>query len=165
MDELKQQIKTLKSEVAALPPLDHSNAAINGKVRKDLADKMEEYELLKEQDRVASVVDKYNLGEFETHRCPFCYDDVRLFDALSGSRFICCGNIVCMPCTQRQEVLSLRTCPFCRTAMHGGWADRSRVSAFVRGCADRGMARAQFDLAVGYVLLNIVFLVSSRLTS
>jgi hypothetical protein len=53
---LKRQIDILRSKKAALPETDQRNAATNGKIMKDLADKEEQLELFTEEKRVTSVI-------------------------------------------------------------------------------------------------------------
>lgn len=149
--ELQRRISTMKAKIAALPPFQSAkDISGHGKMFNDFANMEEEYELLLEAARVSSVTKNHKKEhEYYSERCPICLEDIRVFENGSTAHFVCCGGSACSECFKQNK---LRTCPLCRGKFPD---DAVKANELSMKCAERGVAWAQYDLAMEYVSLLV----------
>eukprot|EP00571_Detonula_confervacea_P006298 CAMPEP_0172319826 /NCGR_PEP_ID=MMETSP1058-20130122/38809_1 /TAXON_ID=83371 /ORGANISM="Detonula confervacea, Strain CCMP 353" /LENGTH=397 /DNA_ID=CAMNT_0013034957 /DNA_START=41 /DNA_END=1231 /DNA_ORIENTATION=+ len=151
-ETLKEEINAQRRSIAALPPCRNRTEQVSKvKQQQILADKVEEYELLLESQRVDSVVRGHEeLHPPVTDECPICLETIRIASVVdSWSYFLCCGNGMCRDCHKvaaaapenEDERISLNdSCPLCRATLPD--QDEGSIN-FIKKHADNGRAWAQ----------------------
>ena len=145
LEELQKQIDAIRKITSALPLSQaHNERARQGEIFKDLADKVEEYELLLEANRIESVVRNHQKHHtLATEECPVCLEETQITDIDSMSHFLCCGGELCIKCFKLQR---LKNCPLCRE----NFPTEIQAKELKMKLAKRGVPWAQHEIALGY---------------
>ena len=111
----------------------------------EFSEKIQQYELILEEQRVASVVRDHAETEMQppyTSDCPICLETISFTSYNSWVVFPCCGGGMCFECWQSKKCLTLKCCPLCRG--NSTPDDNARLSKLL---AERG--HPQFQVAEG----------------
>ena len=147
LERLKGDIDSARKKISAFPPCKSSDDnRVRCKLIKDLAEKINEHELLLEEDRVASVTRNHEeLHPPDMEECPICLESVQNH---SMTRFMCCGGSYCGECNEQQKMKGLLTsCPLCR-ADFPKCGEVEKMRDLTTKCAERKVPWAQFELGL-----------------
>lgn len=160
LQELKEEIDAKKRFISTLPPFCRSHGGSESDLFranhiKILAEKQEEYDVIVEEQRVASVQREHlEVHPLPGEECPICLEMQPFTIAFRFARFSCCGNGVCQSCAEETcagGVLKIKTCPLCRSEdffIAKGDSKESDTEKF----AKKGRAWAQTSLGLSYWL-------------
>eukprot|EP00956_Cyclotella_meneghiniana_P002205 scaffold2482_cov50-Cyclotella_meneghiniana.AAC.1 len=155
LTRLKQEIEAERKIIATLPNLhelewlDHREYFLH---LNRLDQKLDEYELLREAQRVVDIIRKNKeLYPRPTEDCAICFETFTSTDDCNFCLRSCCGNIVCVACMNTLGKENL--CPFCRSDFECSMSMESEEKypqfiELIRNQAERGLAMQQAYLAL-----------------
>ena len=162
--QLKREFNAIKdrNDISSCTELEQRMAIADE--RQPLLEKIEEYELLVEDDRVEDAVQKFEeLHPPVTEDCKLCHERIRLGDwnkASFTSRgepcqvLHCCAGIICNKCFDASGGDEKETCPLCHDAPPSVGSEEMKGQMIKN--AESGHAETQLNL--GVCLLGVGFL-------